>query len=384
MTREKIPIRLILILVLLCFLTRAGYIVAFRERLDSLVISDMKTYDRLAVNLLEKGFYGIDRPWSYRPPLYPFFISMIYRLGGHHYLLLRLVQAGLAAVTAGLLYLLALRLADSRTAFLAALFFSLDLSLIHMSGVFLTENLYLPLSLLLLLLLLRGEKEGSCPYFLAVGLIGGLAALCRPVVLPFLFLLGPLWLVFRRELFRKWPLLLLGAALIVAPWTVRNYRIHHCFIPISTNGGVMFWMGLHHGAPGGYHFPPENNPLYSIRDETERNRVGYRESLKFILRYPGEFITLAGKKMAQFWGPYLNTGSGREWAVFLFLGVAGFFASLHHRRGWLVIYLYLFALAGVHLLAHSGPRYRLSLQPLVELWAALFIIRAVDRVRGRE
>ena len=383
MAQPKLPVRPILLLALLCFLARAGYITAYRERLDSLVISDMRTYDRLAVNLYEKGFYGIDHPWSYRPPLYPFFMSLIYRLGGHDYLLLRLVQAGLAAVSVALLYLLAARLADPRAAFLAGLFFSLDISLIHMSGVFLAENLYLPLSLLLLWLLLRGEERGKSAYFPAAGLAGGLAALCRPVVLPFLFLLGPLWLIFRRGLVGKWLLLLLGAALVIAPWTARNYRVHRRFIPVSTNGGVMLWMGLHHGAPGGYHFPPGNNPLYSLRDEVERNRAGYRESLRFIARYPGEFITLAGKKLELFWGADLGTGSGWEWAVFLFLGVAGFFASLRRWRKWLLLYLYLFAFFGVHLLAHSGPRYRLSLQPLVEIWAALFLVRLADRLRGR-
>jgi len=391
---------LILVLVL-CFIVRAGYISIQRERLNELVISDMRTYDLLARNLIEKGYYGISSPWSYRPPLYPFFISLVYRVSGTNYPVARLTQAALAVFSCLLLFALGRWISDLRVGLMAAFLFSIDFSLIHTSGLFLSENLYIPLSLLLIWLLAKSFQSSSIAFSFSAGFIGGLAALCRPVVLPFLILAGlvPILLKSGSHLkkssmdgnssnpgsgltdrwFLKWVIILLMASLTISPWTIRNYLLHQSFVPISTNGGVMFWMGLHHGAPGDYHFPKENNPLYRITDEVERNRVGYREAVKFILHSPGECVKLAGKKMAQFWGAYLSTGSGKEWLIFMLLGAAGLIISLWEWRKWLIIYIYVASFASVHLLAHSGYRYRFSLHPLIELWAALFLIRLWDK-----
>jgi len=385
-----------LILVLgVCFIVRAGYITIQRERLSELVISDMRTYDLLARNLVEKGYYGISTPWSYRPPLYPFFISLVYRVVGTNYPAARITQAALAVLTCLVLFALGRCISDLRVGLVAAFLFSIDFALIHTSGLLLSENLYIPLSLLLIYLLAKNFQRFSISVSCLTGFIGGLAALCRPIVLPFLILVGliPILLKFNPYLKRsflpgnrladrwlmKWVIILLTAGLTISPWTIRNYLLHRSFVPISTNGGVMLWMGLHHGAPGGYHFPKENNPLYPIKDEVERNRVGYREAVKFILRFPGEFLNLTGKKMVQFWGSYLSTKSGKEWLVFMLLGAAGFIISLREWRKWLIIYIYVASFAGVHLLAHSGYRYRFSLHPLVELWAALFLIWLWDK-----
>jgi len=162
--------------------------------------------------------------------------------------------------------------------------------------------------------------------------------------------------------------------LVILPWTARNYRIHQAFIPISTNGGTMLWMGLHHGANGGYDWPLENNPLRKITDEVARNRVGIRESIKFIINYPREFLNLSFTKMKLFWEGYLFTRSGRQWAVIALLGLGGLAVSLKEWRKWTLLYIYLLTFTGIHLFVHSSYRYRLPLHPLAELWAAYLVV----------
>ncbi len=176
--------------------------------------------------------------------------------------------------------------------------------------------------------------------------------------------------------------MLLFAAATIAPWTARNYRLHHAFVPISTNGGAMLWMGLHHRARGGYDWPEQNNPLRIISDEVEQNGLGIRESANFIFRYPGEFFKLAGIKMKIFWGANLWSWSGRQWAIIGGMGALGFFLSLTDWRRWLVIYIYLASFVGIHLFVHSAARYRLPLNPLVEIWAALFLLRIGSMIRA--
>jgi len=374
--------RLAAAIILAAFLTRLGYVQARAPRLDALLVSDMRTYHLLARNLLLHGYFGLESEAfsfrAYRPPLYPFSLALIYAAAGVRLPAVRLTQALLGALSVWFLILLARRMAGESAALLAGLLAALDLSLIHLSGVFLSENLYIPLSLLLLLFLIRGFEEGKAGYCLLGGLCGGLAALCRPALLPFLFLSAilPGASVRGRKAkilsgMKGWALMILAAALVVAPWTVRNYRVLGRVVPVSTNGGVMLWMGLHPGASGGYDFPRENNPLYGMQDEVERDRLGTRESLRFVRENPGETLVLAGKKFILFWEFYPTTSSGKVFVVYLALGAAGLFLSLRKWRRWLTIYLYAASFVGVHLLAHSSYRYRSPLHPIIALFSAV-------------
>ena len=397
---EKRTNGLLILILLLAFGFRLLYSSVLARRMDELVISDMATYDKLAVNLIERGYYGLfDEPWSYRPPLYPFFLSLVYRVFGHSHVIARVIQALLAALSALLVFYIARQLIGPAGALLAAFLTAADFSLIHLSGLFLSENLYIPLSLVLLLLLMKGFQRPNLLLFIGAGVTGGLAALCRPTVLPFLGLVvlvtllggdcfAPSGLAMTPDKSDKvrrffgWAVMLAAAALTIAPWTVRNWRLHRAFVPISTNAGTMLWMGLHPGAPGGYHYPEENNPLYHMEDEVERNRVGVRESIRFIRENPSETIRLAVVKMRIFWEGYLFTWSGRQWAIYGILGLGGLILSFGKWRRWLLLYLYLGSFTAVHFFVHSGSRYRLPLHPLIAVWAALLIKVTWGGIRG--
>jgi tetratricopeptide (TPR) repeat protein len=93
---------------------------------------------------------------------------------------------------------------------------------------------------------------------LAWGLVGvavGVTALGRAVALAWMpLLLG--WALARRG--RRWRRgggLLLGAALVIAPVTLRNLRAEGDFVLITANGGLNFFIGNHDGANGAYVFP---------------------------------------------------------------------------------------------------------------------------------
>jgi hypothetical protein len=414
MAPRKTTIWLLLIL-LLCFIVRVGYVSVLRQRMNELVVADMRTYNLLATNLIEKQIYGLregSSPWrSYRPPLYPFFLSLIYRGAGYHFIAIRIAQAFLAGLSGFLLYLLARELAGVTTALIASLIFAVDFSLIHLSGLLLSENLYLPLSLIVILLLVRGFRAGVWNLFIGAGIAGGLAALCRPTILPFLALsfLAPVIITLAirlrcrdhdflpdkqesnnniltpsmpiRRVMGGWLLMIFCAGLVILPWTARNYRIHHAFVPISTNGGTMLWMGLHPGASGGYDWPAEDNPLLAVSDEVERNRIGIHESIKFIFNHPREFMELAMLKMKFFWRGYLFTWSGRQWALIGLSGMVGLLLSLRDWRKWLLLYIYLLSFTGLHLFVHSSYRYRLPLNPLMEIWAAVFLVFVWRKIR---
>lgn len=376
--------------VLAALLSRLAYSEIRARRLDALVVADMRTYHLLAVTLAERGYYGVEKPWSYRPPLYPFFLAAVYRAAGIGWPAARIAQACLGALSAWLLLLLGRPLLTFPAALLAALLLALDPALVHLSGLLLSENLYVPLSLLLLLLLLRGLERGRPADFILAGAAGGFSALCRPSVLPFLLLaLVPCAAGLRSGKADRpariwgWGLMLLSALVVIGPWTLRNYRVHRRFVPISTNGGVMLWMGLHPGASGDYDFPREGNPLYGMTDEVERDRAGTRESLSFLRENPLEALALAGRKFLLFWEFFPSTGSGKAFALFLAAAAAGLVLSLKEWRRWLLIYLYAASFLGNHLLVHSGYRYRYALHPVLALFAAAALVALGSLLRAR-
>ena len=57
------------------------------------------------------------------------------------------------------------------------------------------------------------------------------------------------WLVVGRRLTLA-VALTVGAVVVVAPWTMRNLRVHDRFVLIASEGGVTFWTGNHPLARG--------------------------------------------------------------------------------------------------------------------------------------
>ena len=94
-----------------------------------------------------------------------------------------------------------------------------------------------------------GHSTGRGPALaLIAGALCGTAILVRPAMLFFLPL-ATIWLL-RRRLPRAAVALVVGATLVVTPWTVRNYRTYGRFVLVASEGGVTFWTGNHPLARG--------------------------------------------------------------------------------------------------------------------------------------
>ena len=92
------------------------------------------------------------------------------------------------------------------------------------------------------------ENRKTTPDVVFTGLLTGVAVLVRPAMLFFLPL-AAIWFVWTRR-----PMLaavfLVGAGLVIAPWTARNYAHYGRFVLVASEGGVTFWTGNHPRARG--------------------------------------------------------------------------------------------------------------------------------------
>jgi hypothetical protein len=193
-----------------------------------------------------------------RAPLYPLFLSLIARAAPEAHLLstIRVVQSALGAGAIVLLALIARHAAGPRAGTFGAWMTALYPPLVWMPAYVLSESLYLPLALLNVLLagvlgdrlrLVRSPHSSSL-LPLACGAVGGLAALTRPVHVFFLTATVA-WLLLRRR--ARWAMLIaVGALIVIAPWTARNYQEHGRIVLIASEGGITFWTGNHPLSPG--------------------------------------------------------------------------------------------------------------------------------------
>ncbi len=180
----------------------------------------------------------------------------------------------------------------------------------------LTEVFYTALLLAICWLLVT--KSGWLSLVCA-GLLLGVATLVKAqslAVIPLILCIGllrapPFW---RRVpgAALKFAALVALAALVVAPWTMRNYQKLHAFVPVSTNGGITLLTGNNDSARGG--FTPEDRAVRALDagglDELAYDAEAKRLGAEWIKDNPARFLALMPLKLVRLWGP---DGEG-QWA----------------------------------------------------------------------
>jgi 4-amino-4-deoxy-L-arabinose transferase-like glycosyltransferase len=180
------------------------------------------------------------------------------------------------------------------------------------------------------------------------GLLAGLAILTRPAMLFFLPFAA--LLAWRRDAQRRprlAALLLVGALVVVLPWTIRNATMHGRFVLVASEGGVTFWTGNHAEAQGEGDLAAnprlkqlnrEFRARHADLTEEELESIYYREALGFIARDPIGWVGLLGRKLFYTWvpiGPSYRLHSPRYfWMSVIAYGVVLPFAVLGAMRLW--------------------------------------------------
>lgn len=247
-----------------------------------------------------------------RAPLYPLFLAMIGSGSRDHAaspLRVKVAQSLVGAVGVWLIGLIALRTAGPVAGAAAAWIAAVYPPLVWISAYVLSEALYSTVALSAVLLLNRAldraepGSRATRALAAAAGCVTGLAILVRPAMLFFLPLAG-IWLA--RKGRPMLAVLFIGGALAtVAPWTIRNVRVHQRFVLVASEGGVTFWTGNHPLARGEGDLAA--NPDIKRAEIAFRNaRPGltseqleplyYRDALEYIARHPLWWLGLVLRK----------------------------------------------------------------------------------------
>jgi 4-amino-4-deoxy-L-arabinose transferase-like glycosyltransferase len=226
---------------------------------------DAGAYARIAESLYRDGSFDARRPGvstevqpagSYAPGL-PLFVAGLYELsGGAHLTFALVVLALLGAGAIPLTFLLGRRMAGPIAGLIGATVLAVYPALLDYQGLLLTEPAAAFLLSAALVAFLYAVERPSPWKWLGGGALLGALALVRPEYLAAAVLLPLAWLVreaLRGRLRHSAALAgvsLLGTALVLAPWTIRNAIVLDRAVPVSTGGGKALFIGTYLDADG--------------------------------------------------------------------------------------------------------------------------------------
>jgi len=369
-------------------------------------------------------------PTSFRAPLYPAFLAIVYFLSGtgfSRFFAARLAQAILlGAPLAPLTYFVSKKLfsplrvgegsglRSERAARISAWIVACyPMLLVYPLGLG-TENPFFILLLTSFFFLLSSidkpatlnPSTGLRAGFLLSGFFLGLTALTRSVILPFVGL-AILWAWFILKQRRGATVMAVTFALTIAPWGIRNSLLHHRLTGIETSMGYNLYLGYYPKGNGSFVFGPSLD-LLTILDDAERDKIGAQKALEFIKAQPERFIPLAINRLGFFFGlekrvlmyfygnniigyiplPLLLTISAILLLPFVFISIsAGFgLAYLRWKPEHILLCLLLTGYILPHVLILSEDRFHLALVPYIAILAAQVWVNgfAPLRVRGDE
>ena len=378
-------------------------------------VVDAHSYVVQARQLVEVSWVG-DKPF-WQPPLYPYFLALIYAVSGDLYWTPRFIQCLLGAASCALVFGIGRQVFGIRVGLLAGAMACLYGPSIYFEGELLPTALAVFLNLLLLFILLQSGRRWR--QALAAGLVQGLAI----VAVPNAALLAPCaclwyWKSAERAVRSKlvWCLLFAaGASAVVGSVTARNWAVSGEFIPLSWNGGVNFYLGNH----------PDYDRLVGIRPGpewealmeqplaagqvgyAERSAYFYRQAGDWITSAPGDFVRLLGYKAfllvrgeeikrnqdVYFARTYSWLMGVLLWKIhhcaFPFgllgpLAAVGMVLAWRHRPQAGLLLLCTGAYSASLLLFFITGRYRLPLVPLLLLFAGYALVWLVEQRRDRQ
>lgn len=385
--------------------------------------SDMHFYDQWAKEILSghwtdyRAFYGL--------PLYAYGLALIYEMFGSGLFVPGLIQAGLDAGTAVLIYKICVFIFRAAEPPIATR--HVHLSTVAAVGCAVGWTLFVPAQgysiilmptaaavfvfWFLMCIILNRETAPLPRHGFIFGLVAGFAAMGAATSL----VLIPLALA---ALFTKWPrmprrtpataaLVLAGALAGSSPCWVHNFFIARDPVFLSAHGGINFWLGNNPEAAGYPSFPGLHaGQSELLRDSIETAEAASGRELKrsevsnywsakarsYIAANPGAWSRLMARKIANFWnafeyddlGVIRNLGEhgvlfpGLHFGVVAIFGLAGllFVWNGFTQSRWIAAAIALQMLAILPVFVTE--RYRLVVVPGLLILAALGLARLWD------
>lgn len=403
---------------------------------------DEVSYHNLAIRVLDGHGFSFGEPWwpgtganqptAHWSYLYTSFLIGLYSIFGRHALVARLIQSVIVGVLMPwLAYRIAWRVYTTdpgtdmfaaagglqraqKIALTVAAISAIYVYFFYYAASLITESFYI-LGIVWTFDLAIGivqEERPSFKQWLWLGVALGATVLLRQLILLFApFMLAWMWWAKRP----KWWLLgvpLMVTALMMLPWTIRNYNAFDTFVPLNTNSGHAFFWGNHprYGTefipilPTGQYYamiPAELKAQHL--NEAEMDSALLKLGLGFVMQDPVRYVQLSISRIPSYFMFWPSSDSSlisnlsrvSSFGLFLPFIMYGLILSIGLRfHSWgeriaspfTLFYLFIVVYTGMHMMTWTLVRYRVPVDAIFIVFAGWAIIDLAERIglwRGR-
>ncbi len=340
-------------------------------------------------------------PTAWMPPIYPLLLAGIFRIFGPYtlasFIAATLLNIGFATIACIPIFFAGKRIGGLRVAATAAWLWAIfpNAILIPVESMWDASLAALLVATILWATLALAESSRARDWC-AYGLLWGITLMTNATLVA-LFPLLLAWLAYRaykqqRAWLGKLALSLGIAALCCAPWTIRNYKVFHAFVPLRSGLGLQLWLGNNDSTQD--IFRAERHPIYDANERAkyiELGEVAYMhekqsQALQYMQSHPAREAHLIWRRIISFWSggtptplkDFLNVDSTWFRFVLLFnlsaaLGALYGIVVLIRRRSpaWFPAAVFPLIFPWAYYLSLVLPRYKLPIDPVVLLLTAV-------------
>jgi tetratricopeptide (TPR) repeat protein len=319
----------------------------------SILLGDAESYDAWAQDIVLKGWIG-DRTF-YQAPFYPYFLALIYTIGGRDFILVRLAQILIGSASCVLLASAGARFFNKKTGLVAG-----GLLALYAPAVFfdlLLQKAILGMFFMCLLLFFlsrttgRPGRQRQPGTWLLIGACLACFALVRENALILIPAVG-VWMiiVFKNDGWQrtlvKGLLLCIGLCLVFFPVTLRNYVVGGEFVLTTSQLGPNFYIGNNRAATGFYEPLVEGHSDWkfersdakelaetALGEELTPNQISdywLNKAVKDIRENPLRWLRLMGKKWLLVWNSIESSDSESIYAHYRFSRLLSVLGQVFH------------------------------------------------------
>ena len=405
---------------------RLIYLVLFRQTVmwDAMMV-DAGLYDSWGMRIAGGDWIG-DKVF-YDPPLYAYFLGVAYKLFGHDYIAVRIIQVFIGSAHCVVVLYLAERILDRRAGIAAGLIASLYGPLVFYDALLMKAFLSGMLVDCALLVLLAGIRSGRPRWWFLHGIILGFASLLRVNLMAFVWvealffaavIVAGKWESGRRKALCAALVWAVGVCAVVAPVMLRNFHVSGSPVLVSSYLGQNFYTGNNEfNSSDNYQRLSfvRANPKYEESDfhDEAAARLGVkklepkqvsdywlRQGLLYIRAQPWDFAKRLTKRFRIFWNAYevpdsYNFGFMSRhlmpvlrylpgFGIIAPLGLLGITLTLRRRRELWPFYVFILLYCSSVIVFFVFSRYRMPVVGSLSAFAGAAIISLWDLRSNRK
>ena len=347
-------------------------------------------------------------PTVWMTPVYPYILAGVFRLAGVYTrasaLAILALDCLFSALTCIPIFLMARQSFGERCAVWSGWAWAFFPYAIYFAADFIWATTLTTLLLATLFLYaLQLEHSNRLSLWMGFGLGCGFGAMTDPIVLTVALPVAA-WMALRRSRagarwFVPGVVAVVGFAVVISPWFVRNYRTFGRVLPFRDNLGLELYIGnngdLSHFTPAGHH------PSSADREWAEFQQAGEiaymdhkkQQALDYIRTHPEWFVWATAKRVVYMWTNYwsfdraylekepMDPGNVFLCTVLTALALAGLWRA-YRRLGMTAVpwAIALFCFPLVYYVTHGEDYYR---RPIDPLFVVLAVYAVVGRAEGR-